>query len=158
MAMWVFWARGTVPTLRCTSCNTCTSKEVHSVDFLTRRRVVRVPYPDVEYRRNETSFRRLPKHVRLPTAYELWALYHMTTNLKMIERMADCANHSVSGVNEDFAPMSYSMLAPLNWSPKKEHPYMVVLPGHRSLSRDFEDVCANFFERSLHRQLMTEQE
>lgn len=132
-------------------------KEKFSVDFRRRRYVRRVPQPEADYLPNETSFRRLPKNVRLPNEYELRALYPMATNLKLIEGKAECVDHSAFDVDEDPAPMSYSMLSPPDWSPDEEFPYMIVLPDHRGLPRDFEDVCGNFFERPVHRELMLEQ-
>lgn len=132
-------------------------KDVFSVDFRRRRYVCRVPQPEADYLPNETSFRRLPKNVRLPNEYELRALYPMATNLALIEGKAECVDHSAFDVDEEPAPMSYSMLSPPDWSPDKEFPYLVVLPDHRGLPRDFEDVCANFFERPVHRELMLEQ-
>ncbi|CCW65015.1 unnamed protein product [Phytomonas sp. EM1] len=133
-------------------------KESNEVDKRKRRSVTRIPQPDLEYRPNETSFRRLPKNSRLPNEFELRAMYPMTTNLSIIEGKADCVDHSVFGIDEDPAPIAYSMLAPQDWSAEKQYPYMVVLPDHRGMPRDFEDVCANFFERPVHRQLMSEQQ
>ncbi|EKG03769.1 hypothetical protein TCSYLVIO_005177 [Trypanosoma cruzi] len=128
-----------------------------SVDNRSRRRIVRVPQPDSEYRPNETSFRRLPKNARIPNEYELRALYPQSTGLVLIEGKADCVDNSAFDPDEDPAPMAYSMVTPSDWSKEKEYPYMVVLPDHRGIPRDFEDVCANFFERPMHRQLMLEQ-
>lgn len=132
-------------------------KEQFSVDKRRRREIFRVPQPEADYLPNETSFRRLPKNLRLPNEYELRALYPMATNLRIIEGTADCVDHSAFSVDEDPAPMAYSMLAPPDWDPKREYPYMIVLPDHRGLPRDFEDVCAHFFERPTHQQLMREQ-
>lgn len=133
-------------------------REKHSVDRRHRREIVRVPRAEADYQPNETSFRRLPKNVRLPNEYELRALYPMATNLKLIEGKAGCVDHSAFDVDEEPAPMAYTMLAPPDWSPEKQYPYMVVLPDHRGLPRDFEDVCAHFFERPVHRELMLEQQ
>lgn len=132
-------------------------RPVSAVDKRKRRHIVRVPQPETEYRPNETSFRRLPKNIRLPNEYELRSLYPMTTNLKIIEGKAECVDSNAFSVDEEPSPIAYSMLAPPDWSPEKEYPYMVVLPDHRGIPRDFEDVCANFFERPVHRQLMQEQ-
>lgn len=128
------------------------------IDNRKRRQMVRVPQPEVEYMPNETSFRRLPKNLRLPNEFELRTLYPLTTNLKLIHGEADCVDHSAIDVDEEPAPISYCMLAPPDWSPDKEYPYMVVLPDHRGIPSDFEDVCANFFERPVHRELMLEQQ
>lgn len=127
------------------------------VSFRKRRHVLRVPQPEVEYRPNETSFRRLPKNYILPNEFELRSLYPMSTNLKIIEGKADCVDHCAFSIDEDPAPMAYSMVAPPDWKPDVEYPYMVVLPDHRGIPRDFEDVCAHFFERQIHRELMLEQ-
>ncbi|RNF06134.1 uncharacterized protein Tco025E_07655 [Trypanosoma conorhini] len=129
----------------------------HSVDNRRRRHIVRVPQPECEYRPNETSFRRLPKNTRIPNEYELRALYPQSTGLTLIEGKADCVDHNAFGPDEDPAPMAYSMVTPPDWSKEREYPYMVVLPDHRGIPRDFEDVCANFFERPVHRELMLEQ-
>ncbi|ESL09748.1 hypothetical protein TRSC58_02528 [Trypanosoma rangeli SC58] len=129
----------------------------HSVDKRHRRHIVRVPQPESEYRPNETSFRRLPKNTRIPNEYELRALYPQSTGLTLVEGKAACVDHSAFGPDEDPAPMAYSMLTPPDWSKEREYPYMVVLPDHRGIPRDFEDVCANFFERPMHRELMLEQ-
>ncbi|EPY31881.1 hypothetical protein STCU_03143 [Strigomonas culicis] len=133
-------------------------REVSSVDNRKRRHVVRVPQPEIEYRPNETSFRRLPKDIILPNEFELRVLYPMTTNLTIIEGEADCVDHSAFGADEEPKPIAYSMLAPPNFDRRKEYPFMVVLPDHRGLPRDFEDVCANFFERPIHQKLMSEQQ
>lgn len=137
---------------------TVKDREQHEVDERQRRRIVRVPQPEVEYRPNETSFRRLPRDVRLPNEYELRALYPMTTSLTLVTGEAHCVDHSAIDIDVEPAPMSYTMLAPPGWCKEKEYPYMVVLPDHRGVPRDFEDVCAHFFERPLHRRLMLEQE
>ncbi|KPA74109.1 putative mitochondrial hypothetical protein [Leptomonas pyrrhocoris] len=133
-------------------------KKVDQVSFRKRRHIVRVPQPEMEYRPNETSFRRLPKHYILPNEFELRVLYPMSTSLKLIEGQADCVDHNAFDVDEDPAPIAYSMIAPPGWKPDVEYPYMVVLPDHRGIPRDFEDVCANFFERSVHREHMIEQQ
>lgn len=132
-------------------------KKLDQVSLRKRRHIVRVPQPEVEYRPNETSFRRLPKHYILPNEFELRALYPMSTSLKLIEGQADCVDHNAFDVDEDPAPIAYSMVAPPDWKPDVEYPYMVVLPDHRGIPRDFEDVCANFFERPAHREHMLEQ-
>ncbi|EPY34390.1 hypothetical protein AGDE_04046 [Angomonas deanei] len=131
--------------------------ESNLVDERRRRSVVRIPQPEVEYKPNETSFRRLPKNLILPNEYELRALYPQTTGLALVEGKADCVDHNAFDVDEEAAPVAYTMLLPPDWSREKEYPYMVVLPDHRGIPRDFEDVCANFFERPVHRQLMLEQ-
>ncbi|KEG07368.1 hypothetical protein DQ04_10011010 [Trypanosoma grayi] len=128
-----------------------------SVDKRGRRHIVRVPQPEVDYRPNETSFRRLPKNTRIPNEYELRALYPQSTGLTLVQGNAACVDHSAFNVDEDPAPMAYTMVTPPDWSKEREYPYMVVLPDHRGIPRDFEDVCANFFERPSHRQLMLEQ-
>ncbi|CBH13982.1 uncharacterized protein TEOVI_000046700 [Trypanosoma equiperdum] len=128
-----------------------------SVSDRGRRKVVRVPQPEVSYVPNETSFRRLPKNTRIPNEYELRALYPMSTGLALVEGQADCVDHSAFSPDEDPSPMVFSMIVPSGWSKTDQCPYMVVLPDHRGVARDFEDVCANFFERPVHRQLMTEQ-
>ncbi|KAG5476529.1 hypothetical protein LSCM1_04243 [Leishmania martiniquensis] len=127
------------------------------VSFRKRRHIVRVPQPEMEYCPNETSFRRLPKNYIIPNEFELRALYPMSTSLKIIEGKADCVDHSAFDINADPSPIAYSMLAPPDWKPNIEYPYMVVLPDHRGIPRDFEDVCANFFERPAHYELMTQQ-
>lgn len=132
-------------------------KKPDQVSFRKRRHIVRVPQPEVEYRPNETSFRRLPKNYILPNEFELRALYPMSTSLRIVEGKADCVDHSAFDVDEDPAPIAYSMVAPLDWKPDVEYPYMVVLPDHRGIPRDFEDVCANLFERPAHYELMTQQ-
>lgn len=129
----------------------------HDVDGRHRRHIVRVPQPEAEYRPNETSFRRLPKDIRIPNEYELRALYPQSTSLGIIEGKADCVDHNAFSPDEDPAPIAYGMIAPEDWSREEEYPYMVVLPDHRGIPRDFEDVCANFFERPVHRQFMLEQ-
>ncbi|CCD18513.1 hypothetical protein TRVL_09230 [Trypanosoma vivax] len=128
-----------------------------SVDLRRRRQIVRVPQPEVEYMPNETSFRRLPKNVQMPNEYELRALYPQSTGLSLVKGAADCVDHNAFEVDADPAPMHFSMITPPNWSKDREFPYMVVLPDHRGVPRDFEDVCANFFERPTHRQLMIDQ-
>lgn len=132
-------------------------KKVDQVSLRKRRHMVRVPQPEMEYRPNETSFRRLPKNYILPNEFELRALYPMSTSLTIIEGQADCVDHSAFDIDEDPAPIAYSMLAPPEWKPDVEYPYMVVLPDHRGIPRDFEDVCANFFERPQHREQMLQQ-
>lgn len=132
-------------------------KQADSVDSRRRRHIVRVPQPDVEYKPNETSFRRLPKHARLPNEYELRGLYPMATNMKILSGSANCVDHCAFEIDGEPSPISYSLVTPSEWSPEKEYPYLVVLPDHRGIPRDFEDVCSNFFERPLHRQLMLEQ-
>lgn len=132
-------------------------KRVDQVSLRKRRHIVRVPQPEMEYRPNETSFRRLPKNYVLPNEFELRALYPMSTSLTIIEGQADCVDHNAFDVDGDPAPIAYSMLAPPDWKPDMEYPYMVVLPDHRGIPRDFEDVCANFFERPAHREPMLEQ-
>ncbi|KAH9577651.1 hypothetical protein LSM04_001823 [Trypanosoma melophagium] len=132
-------------------------QEDNTVDARKRRHMVRVPQPEVEYRPNETSFRRLPKNTRIPNEYELRALYPQSTGLTLIEGKANCVDHSAFNIDEEPAPMVYSMITPPEWTKEREFPYMVVLPDHRGIPRDFEDVCANFFERPTHRQLMLEQ-
>ncbi|AYU79831.1 hypothetical protein LdCL_260028700 [Leishmania donovani] len=127
------------------------------VSFRKRRHIVRVPQPEVEYRPNETSFRRLPKNYIIPNEFELRVLYPMSTSLKIVEGKADCVDHSAFSIDEDPSPIAYSMIAPPDWKPDVEHPYMVVLPDHRGIPRDFEDVCANFFERPTHYELMAQQ-
>ncbi|CCW70734.1 unnamed protein product [Phytomonas sp. Hart1] len=128
------------------------------VDRRRRRAVLRVPQPDLPYQPNETSFRRLPKHVRLPNEFELRAMYPLSTSLALVEGKADCVDHSAFGVEEAPLPISYSMLAPPDWSPGRSYPYLVVLSDHRGVPRDFEDVCANFFERPVHFRLMSDQQ
>jgi pimeloyl-ACP methyl ester carboxylesterase len=132
-------------------------KKVDQVSLRKRRHVVRVPQPEMEYRPNETSFRRLPKNYILPNEFELRALYPMSTSLPLIEGRADCVDHDAFDVDGDPAPMAYSMIAPPDWKPDAEYPYMVVLPDHRGIPRDFEDVCANFFERPVHQEHMMDQ-
>ncbi|GET89593.1 hypothetical protein, conserved [Leishmania tarentolae] len=127
------------------------------VSFRKRRHIVRVPQPELEYSPNETSFRRLPKNYIIPNEFELRALYPMSTSLKITEGKANCVDHSAFNIDEDPSPIAYSMIAPPDWKPDVEHPYMVVLPDHRGIPRDFEDVCANFFERPTHYELMTQQ-
>ncbi|CAJ1028464.1 conserved hypothetical protein [Leishmania braziliensis MHOM/BR/75/M2904] len=127
------------------------------VSFRKRRHIVRVPQPDIEYRPNETSFRRLPKNYIIPNEFELRALYPMSTSLKIIEGKADCVDHSAFNIDEDPSPIAYSMISPPDWRSDIEYPYMVVLPDHRGVPRDFEDVCANFFERPTHYELMVQQ-
>ncbi|KAG5476256.1 hypothetical protein LSCM4_05236 [Leishmania orientalis] len=127
------------------------------VSFRKRRHIVRVPQPEMEYSPNETSFRRLPKNYIIPNEFELRALYPLSTSLKIIEGKADCADHSAFDIDADPSPIAYSMVAPPDWKPDIEYPYMVVLPDHRGIPRDFEDVCANFFERPVHYELMAQQ-
>lgn len=133
-------------------------REKHLVDQRERRAMVRVPQPEVEYIPNETSFRRLPKDCRMPGENELRALYPQSTGLEILPGEAHCVDHSAVDIDEDPAPIPFGMLVPPGWDKTKEYPYMVVLADHRGVPRDFEDVCANFFERPTHRELMLEQQ
>jgi len=129
-----------------------------STNKRTRRAMVRVPHQEAEYRPNETSFRRLPRDLIIPTEHELRGLYPQATGLELQMGEAHCVDSSALGIDEEAAPISFSMLTPPGWSPDRTYPYMVVLADHRGCSNDFEDVCANFFERPRHRELMLEQE
>lgn len=131
---------------------------VDSTQERSRRSIVRVPYQEPTYAANETSFRRLPRDIVLPSEWELRSLYPQRTLLELHTGEAHCADLNSLDIDEEPAPIPYSMLLPPNWSKEKQYPYLVVLPDGRGTTEDFEDVCANMFERPLHRQLMLEQE
>lgn len=132
--------------------------ESQSVDSRKRREIVRVPRSEAEYLPNETSFRRLPQNFILPSEHELRCLYPQTTAIEITTGEAPCADHSAKGIDEEPAPIHYCMITPPDYEPTREYPYMVVLGDFRGVRSDFEDICANFFERSLHRELMLEQQ
>jgi hypothetical protein len=128
-----------------------------STDSRRRREIQRVPAIAPPYNANETSFRRLPRDVRIPSEYELRGLYPQSTGLEIFIGEAHCVDQSAASVDEEPAPIRYSMLTPTGWTKDEECPFMVVLSDHRGEVRDFEDVCVNFFERPVHQELMNEQ-
>ena len=133
-------------------------RERHKVDERRRRDVVRVPQKEMDYMPNETSFRRLPYGTRLPNEFQLRAMYPQSTGLDIVVGDAHCVDASSIDPDEEPMPMTYAMLVPPEYDPKKCYPYMVVIPDGSGFARDFEDVCANLFERPIHRELMLDQE
>lgn len=128
-----------------------------TVNSRSRREIQRIPAIEAPYNANETSFRRLPRDIRLPSEAELRGLYPQSTGLEIVEGEAHCVDQSALGVDEEPSPISFSMLTPHGWTKDEEFPYLVVLCDLRGMSRDFEDVCANFFERPAHKELMADQ-
>ena len=116
----------------------------------TRREIERVPQWEPPFEASETSFRRLPPSVRLPSERQLRYCYPMHTSLPIQWKAADCADFSMNEVDADPAPMQYGVLYPRNYDPKKPHPTMVWVSDHRGEPCDFEDSCAHLFERGPH--------
>lgn len=122
-----------------------------------RRDIQRVPAVAPPYNAHETSFRRLPRDVRIPAEFELRGLYPQSTGLEIFSGEAHCVDQSALGPDAEPVPIAYSMLTPKGWTKDEECPFMVVLSDHRGERIDFEDVCANFFERPVHQALMNDQ-
>lgn len=128
-----------------------------ATDRRHRRELQRVPAVEAPYVANETSFRRLPRDVRLPVESELRGLYPQSTGLEIFCGEAHCVDQNAFSIDEEPSPISYSMLTPKGWTKEEECPFMVVLSDGFGTSRDFEDVCSNMFERPVHQALMNEQ-
>lgn len=133
-------------------------RERYKVDERRRRDIVRVPQKEMDYVPNETSFRRIPYHIRLPNEFQLRNMYPQSTGLEIIVSQAHCVDASAIDPDEAPMPMTFSMLVPPNYDPKQCYPHMVVIPDGSGFARDFEDVCANLFEQPVHQELMRDQE
>lgn len=120
-------------------------KEV--VEFRKRREIERVmPFED-PYIANETSFRRLPEGARLPNEAELRALYPQNTTMKYELCEAPCVDSDARGVDLPPQPIYYCRWVPENYDPSKTYCTFVVLPDQKGLPVDFDDMCANFWQR-----------
>lgn len=123
---------------------------VNEVDNRKRRVTTSVPFVDPLPRvANETSFRRLPKNYQLPKEAELRALYPMTTGLVLSMGEAHCADANAADIDKEPEPIKYVKLLPKDYDKNRCYPHLVVLADGRGMPIDFEDVCANFFERPM---------
>lgn len=115
-----------------------------------RREIERVPQYEAPFLAAETSFRRLPPSVKIPSEYQLRFCYPMKTDLPIKWKDAHLADFAMDSIDEEPAPMKYGVLYPRNYDPNRAHPTMVWLSDHRGEPVDFEDSCAHLFERGPH--------
>eukprot|EP00760_Papus_ankaliazontas_P002420 PhM_4_TR10993/c0_g1_i1/m.29149 len=119
----------------------------HGVALRKRRESFSVAPIKPVYQPLETSFRRLPAGAKIPIEGELRCMYPMQTSLQFNVYDADCVHYNFQEHGEDPLPVRYVKMLPPNYNPEKEHPFMVVVPDHRGMEEDFEDVCFHWFER-----------
>ena len=123
--------------------------EKFDVDDRRRRAVARVPQVEAPYEGNETSFRRLPRGMRIPDEFVLRHMYPMRTKMDLTWQLADCVDGDAQDIfNTTPVGIKYATWFPPDYDPATERlPVLVCLADYRGLELDVEDVCANFFER-----------
>lgn len=134
-------------------------KPASAVALRTRREIERVPQFTEQWRGYETSFRRLPKEIKLPNELVLRNMYPMATTLPVEWKIAPCSDGNTGDIDdEEPHGIEYGFLAPSNYDPNREYPTMVCIADHRGTERDFEDMCRHLWERPVFREGLEEQQ